>query len=145
MSANPPTLDARLEAVGRRLGAREAAHAADLAAARDLAALLHGRVAAALDAFHAGARAAGAPHLGVTLEEARLDDKHVRSVQFALERGRTRALVTVKSHGAVTLVGPFKTGKDEGPCQSFPSDSRGDIDAALGDLLEGFLEAAVTP
>jgi hypothetical protein len=45
----------------------------------------------------------------------------------------------------VTLVGPFRTGKPEGPCKTFPWDAREELDAALGDFLERFLEEAATP
>ena len=135
----------RLEAVGRRLGEREAAHASDLAEARSRAEKLRAGVADALDGFHRAASAAGAPHLAVALSETRIDDKHLRSVQFELERGRYRGIVTVKSRGEVTLVGPFKTGKNEGPCRSFPADAEAEIEHALGEFLERFVEEAATP
>jgi hypothetical protein len=53
--------------------------------------------------------------------------------------------VTVKSRGEVTLVGPFRSGKEEGPCRSFPMDAELEISAALGDFLERFLDQAATP
>ena len=91
------------------------------------------------------AAGAGAPHLRVDLSETRIDDKHVRAVEFELSRGRYRAIVTAKSRGEVTLVGPFRTGKVEGPCASFPFDAGDEVDAALGDFLTRFLEEAATP
>jgi hypothetical protein len=66
-------------------------------------------------------------------------------VQFDLRRGRHVALVTVKSGGEVTLVGPFRTGKTEGPWLSFPVDAETELRAALGDFLERFLDEAATP
>jgi hypothetical protein len=48
----------------------------------------------------------------------RTDDKHLRSVEFELSRGRYRAIVTAKSRGDVTFVGPFRTGKTEGPARA---------------------------
>ncbi len=146
MSASPQTaLPERLRQVGERLGRREAEHGEALAAARRQAEVLRARVAEALEAFHRAAEAAGAPHLRVELGPVRTDDKHLRAVQFDLGRGRHRAIVTVKSRGEVTLVGPFRAGKVEGPCLSFPADSEGEIETALGGFLERFLEEAATP
>jgi hypothetical protein len=139
------SLRSRLEGIGRRLGAREADYASALAEARSRAEKLRARVANALEGFHAEAAGCGAPHLVVELSETRLDDKHVRSVEFELLRGRHRAIVTVKSRGEVTLVGPFKAGKDEGPCRSFPFEAEDEIAEALADLLLRFVEEAVTP
>jgi hypothetical protein len=51
----------------------------------------------------------------------------------------------VKSRGEVTLVGPFRDGKTEGPCKSFPFDAESELHDALGDFLEAFLEDAATP
>ncbi len=139
------TLRARLADAGRRLGEREAAHRGELDAARGRAEDLRSWVAGGLESFHAAAAEVGAPHLQVELEAARIDDKHLRSVQFGISRGRTRGIVTVKSKGQVTLVGPFKSGGTEGPCQSFPVDADEEIALALGDFLERFLEEAATP
>jgi hypothetical protein len=138
-------LKARLAEVGERLGKREAEHSGALDAARVQAEALRERVAAAVNAFHEAASQSGAPQLRVEVSRARPDAKHLRSVEFDLQRGRHRALVTVKSRGEVTLVGPFRSGKDEGPCLSFPVDAEPEISAALGDLLERFLEQAATP
>lgn len=139
------SLSERLAGVGERVGAREAEHADALGAARARAESLHGLVASALEAFHAAATKAGSSHLEVDLSAPRLDDKHVRSVEFDVSRGRTRAIVTVKARGEVTLVGPFKAGHTEGPCRSFAWDASSEIEAALGDFLERFLEEAAAP
>lgn len=138
-------LQSRLKQVGLRLGAREADHREGLGEARKRAEKLHAQVCEALEFFHTGAREVGAPHLHIETSEPRLDDKHVRSVEFEIARGRHRAIVTVKSRGEVTLVGPFKAGKVEGPCQTFPFDEEAEIEGALGDFLERFLEEAATP
>ena len=146
--SDPPAgrdLAARLEKLGRSLGERETEHRPALAEARACAEKLRDRVCEALDRFHRAAAGAGAPHLRVDLSETRIDDKHVRAVEFELSRGRYRAIVTAKSRGEVTLVGPFQTGKTEGPCASFPFDAGDDLDAALGDFLTRFLEEAATP
>jgi hypothetical protein len=134
-----------MEELGRSLGEREAAYGEALATGRAKAAALHARVAAALDRFHEAASKAGSDHLRIELGAPRTDEKHLRSVEFDLRRGRHRAIVTVKSRGEVTLVGPFRSGKTEGPCRSFPIDADAEIDAALGDFLASFLEEAASP
>jgi hypothetical protein len=140
-----PALAERLAGLGREIGERERDHGESLRRAHDCAEALHRKVAGALEAFHAAAAASGAPHLRVALAAPRSDDKHLRSVQFDLRRGRTVAIVTVKSRGDVTLVGPFHAGKTEGPCKSFPQDAADEIDRALGEFLESFLQEAATP
>ncbi len=135
----------RLAALGRTLGAREAHHASELDRARTCAESVRGDVASALERFHDAATSAGAPHLQIDLSPIRTDDKHLRAVEFDLARGRHRAIVVAKAKGEITLVGPFKQGKVEGPCLSFPFDARDEIQRALGDFLERFLEEAATP
>ena len=135
----------RFERLGRTLGEREAEHVSKLEEARACAELLRATVAAALEDFHRATRAAGAPHLEVSLSDIRVDDKHVRAVEFALSRGRHRAIVTAKSRGEVTLVGPFHEGKSEKPCRTFSSEAGPELRAALGEFLEKFLEEATTP
>jgi hypothetical protein len=149
--AQPPVQDApgdlasRLAEIGRNLGRREAEHGEALERARRCAEGLRGEIAAALEGFHEAAASAGSPHLRVTLGDIRLDDKHLRAVEFDLSRGRHKAIVVAKSRGELTLVGPFKVGKAEGPCLSFPFDARDEIQRALGTFLERFLEEAATP
>lgn len=138
-------LGTQLESLGRTLGAREASHQEALARARSCATALRDQIAEALARFHAGAADAGAPHLCVELSEIRMDDKHLRAVEFDLSRGRHRAIVVAKSRGDVTLVGPFRAGKVEGPCLSFPFEAKTEIQAALVSFLTQFLEEAATP
>lgn len=149
-SPSPPPSEAsslrvRLAAVGHELAEREAPHAAALAEAWRQASALRETVADAVAAYHDAVAASGAEQLRVVLGPARADDKHVRAVQFDLTRGRIRAIVTLKSRGEVTLVGPFKAGGTEGPCRSFPFDAGAELDAALTDFLEAFLREAATP
>ena len=59
--------------------------------------------------------------------------------------GRSRAIVTVKSRGDVTLVGPFRDGKTEGPCRTFPVEAGAPLDEALVEFLEKFIEEAFRP
>ncbi|NNL85635.1 MAG: hypothetical protein HKP27_08290 [Myxococcales bacterium] len=144
-TTSPAELSSRLAAIGRQLAEREAAHREALSEAHRQAAELHADVTRALAAYNREVEAAGAPQLRVAQSSLRPDDKHLRSVQFELARGRHRAVVTVKSRGDVTLVGPFRLGKIEGPCKSFPFDSREELTSALTAFLESFLEEAATP
>ena len=137
-------LDSRLAELGRELARREAGQRDGLEQARECARDLHQRVATALDSFNAAVRES-APHLGLTLSDVRVDDKHVHSVQFDLRRGRYCAVVTVKSRGEVTLVGPFRQGKAEGPCRTFPMTAVDGLDQALEEFLAAFVEEALRP
>jgi hypothetical protein len=137
-------LDERLSALGEELARREVTHADSLAAARTRATELHARVEGAIGAYHSKALP-DAPWLEVSLSAPKTDDKHLHSVEFDVRRGRHRALVTVKSRGDVTLVGPFHMGKAEGPCKTFAMDDDASIDAALGEVLAEFIEQAATP
>jgi len=115
--------------------------------------VLHEQVGTALDAFHAALDQAGAPQLRIELSAPRLDEKHVRAWEFELRRGRHAGLVVVKSRGEVTFVGPFRTGKAEGPCRSLPVDlaspvaapSAPELGAALATFLEQLVEEAAAP
>jgi hypothetical protein len=131
--------------LGRSLGEREASHRDAIIEAWRRAGSLRLEVGAALDAFARAAAQAGAPQLTVQLGDVRTDEKHLRAVQFDLARGRNRAVVTVKSRGEITLVGPFHAGKAEGPCKSFPYEAEDELRAALGDFLEKFLTEAANP
>ena len=135
----------QLETLGRALGERELAHAAAIEHATQRSKEIHAKVQAGLDGFHSGCREGGAPQLLVDLSTSRTDDKHLHSVQFDLSRGRFRMIVTVKSKGEVTLVGPFKAGKQEGPCRSIPLDDDVAIDLGLSEVLAGFLADAFAP
>jgi hypothetical protein len=135
----------RAEALGRRLGELETSHRDEMERARQLAQELHAASSAAVESFASAAQGAGAPELEFEIGTPRLDDKHIRAIEFDLRRGRHGAVVTVKAKGEVTLVGPFRIGKAEGPCSSFPMDSREELEAALGDFLERFLELSMSP
>jgi hypothetical protein len=142
---NAAALIDRMAELGKLLGDREASHRTAITEAWQRAGSLRLEVGAALDAFARAAAHAGAAQLAVQLGDVRTDDKHLRSVQFDLARGRNRAVITVKSRGEITLVGPFHAGKAEGPCKSFPYGAEGELHAALGDFLEAFLNEAANP
>lgn len=134
----------RVEALARDVADREAAHSDAIGRARRKAESLHAIVAAAIERFNLLVRES-APHLEISVTPPRADDKHLHAVEFDLERGRHRAVVTTKSKGEVTLVGPFRSGKSEGPCRSFPFEDDEKIEAGLALLLERFLEEATAP
>ena len=137
-------LETRLAALGEQLTQRELKHREALADARECADGLHRQVEEGLAGFHASVEEA-APHLRIALGEPRVDDKHLHSVQFDLARGRYRAIVTVKSRGEITLVGPFRDGKTEGPCRTFPMPAGDAVAEALEEFLVAFIEEAATP
>ena len=105
---------------------------------------MHTQVVEAIDHFNALV-GESVPHLQVEVTPPRVDDKHLHAIEFDLERGRHRGVITVKTKREVTLVGPFRAGKPEGPCRSFPFDADADLEDALGDFLRRFLEEASAP
>jgi hypothetical protein len=138
-------LDERLEELGRLLGKREAPHAEALELARARAEELRADVARALAAFLDAASAMGAPHMDSEVSAVRVDDKHLHAFQFELRRGHHRAIVTVKSRPEVTLVGPFRIGKAEGPCRSFPLEHSDEFADSLADFMSAFVDQAASP
>lgn len=135
----------RMEALGHTLGEREAEHGPALDVAREKAQGLRASVCDAFARFHQAAEKAGAPHLRIDVGPVRLDEKHIRSIEFDVTRGRYRSVITVKSRGEVTLVGPFRRGGDEGPCRTFAITADAEIETALAEVLERFLDEATTP
>ncbi len=138
------SLNDRVEAVARSLAKREHRHLEAIESAQYKAAELHREVSAAIDRFNAVVGET-IPYLEIEVSPPHVDEKHLHAIEFDLVRGRHRAIVTVKAKGEVTLVGPFRTGKTEGPCRSFAFDAEQDLDDALGEFLENFLEAAAAP
>lgn len=138
------SLEERLKTIAEGIVEREKRHAEDMANAATKLEALRSTVASAIDAFN-GAVAADVPHLSITVSAVRLDEKHLHAHELELARGRHRALVIAKSKAEFTLVGPFKTGKNEGPCRTFPFTAESDLEDALEDFLERFLEEATTP
>lgn len=135
----------KLAALGSELGAREADHAQSLEQARQTVQDLHEAVVDAVEGFHDSASAAGAPHLRIEVTEPALDQKHVRAMEFEVRRGRTVGILTVKARGELTLVGPFRRGKTEGPCRSIALGEDGELATALVDFLGRVVEEASAP
>lgn len=138
------SLNDRIEAIAHDVAKREVVHEEALAQALNKAEELHNRVDEAIRRFN-DVVSKDVPHLEVIVSPPRTDDKHLHAVEFDLERGCHRAVITVKSKGVVTLVGPFRSGKKEGPCRSFPIAAADEIEDALGDFLESFLQEAAAP
>jgi hypothetical protein len=136
-------LNDRIAAVAQDVAKRESSHVDAMARARSMAETLHARVDSAIAGFNAIV-AQSVSHLAIEVAAPRVDDKHLHAIEFELQRGRHRAVITVKSKGEVTLVGPFRLGKKEGPCRSFPFSATAEIDEALGDFVERFLEEATS-
>lgn len=105
---------------------------------------VHAQVVDAVGHFNSLVEAS-VPHLQVEVTAPRIDDKHLHAIEFDLERGRHRGVITVKTKREVTLVGPFRAGKPEGPCRSFPFEADEDLEDALGEFLTRFLEEASAP
>ena len=141
-----PRLDARLRQLGEEVGRREADRLAARDEARRVAEDLRARLERALDAFAGAAAAAGSPHLRGLLEVGPVepDDKSVRAFQIRIERGRHEAVVVSKDRGEIMLVGPYRRGEEQGPCNpvTLAGESLAD-DQGLDDALESFLEALV--
>ena len=107
----------RIETLARAIASREAGRALGRATARDLADTLHARLRDAARRFARAAGEAGAPHLDlVRIGPVEPDDKSVRAFQIKIRRGRWEAVAVCKDHGEVTLVGPYKLGEEQGPC-----------------------------
>lgn len=134
-----------LKTLGQELGGREAKHRDALARAEGVARTLHASVSEAAAAFREAAGEAGSPHLSLDVSAPVLDQKHVRAYEFEVRRGRTVGIVTAKVKGEVTLVGPFRRGKNEGPCRSFSSDADAELYSALEAFLLQLAEEANSP
>lgn len=134
----------RIEAVASEVAAREAGRAQARQRARELADWLRQRMLSHRARFVAAVEAAGASHLDlIEITAVEPDDKSIRAFQFKIRRGRYEAVVVSKDRGEVMMVGPFKRGQDEGPCNPIHHQG-GDPDRELlADHLETFLSALI--
>ncbi len=128
------------------MGRREADRLAAREEARRVAVDLKARLDRAVDAFVEAAAAAGSPHLRGLVEIGRVeaDDKSVRAFQIRIERGRHEAVIVSKDRGEIMLVGPYRRGEEEGPCNPVKL-AGGNLadEQALDDALAALLEALV--
>lgn len=138
------SLNERMKVIADGVAERERRHADDMTRAAEMLHGLRADVSAAIDTFNAGV-AKDVPHLTIAVSPVRLDEKHLHAHEFELARGRHRALVIAKSKAEITLVGPFQTGKNEGPCRTFPFAAESELEHALEDFLERFLDEATAP
>jgi hypothetical protein len=109
----------RFRKLAEELAAREPDLPQRLGRAREAAAQLRAAAAGAVEAFRARAAELGAPHLGnIAVSPLEPDEKHVDALQFRISRGQLELLCVAiaRGEGKMRVVGPFKRGKQEGPC-----------------------------
>ena len=131
----------RFRKLADELAERDPALAARLRGAREAARLLRDAAFEAVEAFRQRAAELGAGYLGnIEVSGVEPDEKHVDAVQFRITRGRLEVIcvAVARGEGKMRVVGPFKRGKEEGPCAEAPL--RG---AEIETLLEERLAALV--
>jgi hypothetical protein len=132
----------RFMELAEELAQRDRALAGRLAEAREGAVRLREVAADALDAFRRTAHARGAQHLAdVDVSPVEPDEKHVDCVQICIRRGRWEALIVTRAGPKVTLVGPFRRGKPEQPCNDFELAGER-VEQAVEDLVEALIRRA---
>ena len=135
---------ARFRKLAEDLALRDPGLAERIRAVQDAALLLRDQAFQVVDAFRERASELGAPYLGnLEVSAVEPDEKHVDGVQFRVSRGRFELLciAIAQDAGKVRLVGPFKRGKQEGPCHEAPL--RGEVvEKALEDRIEQLLREA---
>ena len=126
---------ARFEGLARELAERDAELSPGLEEARVCAQALRARAREALAEFRQAAERGGALHLArVEVGPVEPDEKHIDAVQVRVKRGRWEIVCVAKSRGEVTLVGPYRQGKEENPCKSYAFKAP-ELEPALDDLL----------
>lgn len=134
----------RFRNLADELAARDPGLAGRLREVRDAARVLRELAFEAVESFRERAAEIGAPYLGnLEVSPVEPDEKHVSCVQFRVSRGRLELLCIAIAEGAgkVRLVGPFKRGKQEGPCAEAPL--RGsEVEKALEDRIEQLVREA---
>jgi len=130
------------EQLARELAERDRECAAELPSIERALARLRAAAEQRIGAFVETAGGLGAKHLvHVEVGPVEPDEKHVDCLQFKVRRGRHEVVCVGKSRGVVTLVGPYRAGKPERPCQEHPLPSP-EADRALHALLLQFLREA---
>jgi hypothetical protein len=134
----------RFRKLADELAGRDPALTLRLRDVRDAARELRELAFEAVEAFRERAAEIGAPYLGhLEVSPVEPDEKHVDCVQFRVTRGRLELLciAIAQDPGKVRLVGPFKRGKEEGPCEDAPL--RGPaVVKALEDRIEQLVREA---
>jgi hypothetical protein len=149
MKATPMKYTAAMDSLRFRkladeLASRDPGLTVRLRDVRDAARELRELAFEAIEAFRERAAEIGAPYLGnLEVSAVEPDEKHVDCVQFRVARGRIELLciAIAEGPGKVRLVGPFKRGKEEGPCADAPL--RGpEVVKALEDRIEQLVREA---
>ena len=144
MKYNPTVDTLRFKRLADELAARDPGLALRLRDVRDAARGLRELAFVSVEAFRERAAEIGAPYLGnLEVSEVEPDEKHVDCVQFSVRRGRLEVLCIgiAREPAKVRLVGPFKRGKEEGPCADAPL--RGaEVEKALADRIEQLMREA---
>jgi hypothetical protein len=141
MKYTAPMDNQRFRKLADELAERDPALGMRLRDARSAASELRDSAFGAVEAFRQRASENGAPYLGnIEVSRVEPDEKHIDAVQFRIARGRFELLciAIARGEGKVRVVGPFKRGKEEGPCAEAPL--RG---AEVENLLEERLAALV--
>jgi hypothetical protein len=113
----------RFRKLAEELASRDPGLTVRLRDVRDAARDLRELAFEAIEAFRERAAEIGAPYLGnLEVSPVEPDDKHVDCVQFRVSRGRMELICVAiaQEPGKMRLVGPFKRGKQEGPCMDAP-------------------------
>ena len=109
----------RFRKLAEELAAREPDLPGRLVRASAAAGALREAAARAVESFRSRAAELGASQLlSLEVSPVEPDEKHVDALQFRIARGRTELLCIAVARGAgkMRVVGPFKRGKQEGPC-----------------------------
>ncbi len=141
MKYTAPMDNQRFAKLADELAERDPALALRLREAREAARELRDSAYGAVEAFRQRASEIGAPYLGnIEVSRVEPDEKHIDAVQFRIARGRFELLciAIARGDGKMRIVGPFKRGKEEGPCAE--AKLRG---AEVESLLEERLAALV--
>ena len=140
-----PSMDTlRFRKLADELASRDPGLTLRLRDVRDAARELRELAFEAIEAFRERAAEIGAPYLGnLEVSPVEPDEKHVDCVRFRVARGRIEliCIAIAQGSGKVRLVGPFKRGKQEGPCADAPL--RGpEVVKALEDRIEQLVREA---
>ncbi|HTO07746.1 MAG TPA: hypothetical protein VMR86_11905 [Myxococcota bacterium] len=134
----------RFRKLAEELAAREPDLPERLGRARAAASALRETVLQAVEAFRSRAAELGAPQLrNLEVSPVEPDDKHVDALQFRISRGRLELLCVAiaRGDGKMRVVGPFKRGKQEGPCAEAGLAGR-EIESLLAERLEALVREA---
>jgi len=132
----------RFEALAQTLAERDRSLASAILAVEPALEVLRERAARAVAVFVNVALEHRVPHLThLSVGPVEPDEKHIDCLQFKVRRGRWEIVCVGKPRGVVTLVGPYRSGKQEGPCSEHPLHGN-EVEAALDDRLVELIQSA---